>query len=151
MNRVTAAGNDHRPPSLPLGKAQEQILSGERKPAKKRPVGITLLGILILVGGMFCLCAGITETPAGILGRTITGRSAGMIHFLHAGISIYIFYGFIKLSRSAWKIYLLFLAVGVINNLTTVLRSGSFNPLVSVTLMLLFGYYVHGKKGLFVN
>ena len=116
MDRVVATKNDHRSPGLPLEKAREQILSGEGKPAGKRPVGITLLGILILTGGMFCLCAGISEIPAGVLGRTISGKPAAMIHFLHAGISIYIFYGFVKLTRSAWMIYMLFLAVGIINN-----------------------------------
>lgn len=122
-----------------------------RKYARKRPMGITMLGLCMLIGGMFCICAGLSETPAGVLGMAVSGKPAVLIHFLHAGISIYIFIGFLKLKRSAWSVYMVFLALGVINNLIAAISSGSFNLVISIMLMCLFGYYVNGKKELFVN
>ncbi|MFH1672380.1 MAG: hypothetical protein ABIF87_02985 [Pseudomonadota bacterium] len=122
-----------------------------RKYARKRPMGITMLGLFMLIGGMFCICAGLSEIPAGILGMAVSGTTAVVIHFLHAGISIYIFTGFLRLKRSAWSVYMIFLALGIANNLITIISSGSFNQLTSIMLMCLFGYYVNGKKGLFVN
>jgi len=114
-------------------------------------MGITMLGLFMLIGGMFCVCAGFSETPAGILGMAVTGTTAVVIHLLHAGISIYIFIGFLKLKRSAWSVYMVFLALGIANNLITIISSGSFNQFVPIMLMCLFGYYVHRKKELFVN
>jgi len=146
-----ALENRNRSSALTLDEVRGSTMYSERKSAQKRPVGITLLGILVLAGGIFCICAGISETPAGILGLTFSGNPAALIHFLHAGISIYIFYGFVKLTRSARIVYMAFLALGIINNLITILLSGSFDPLVPITLMCLFGYYINGKKELFVN
>ncbi len=122
-----------------------------RKHAQKRPMGITLLGVLILAGGIFCICAGLSGTPAGILGVALLGKPAALIHFVHAGISIYIFHGFLRLKRSAWIVYMVFLALAIMNNLIMIVSSGSFGLLVPITLMCLFGYYVHGKRELFVN
>ena len=118
---------------------------------QKRPLGITLLGIFMLVGGIFCVCAGISETPTGILGAVVSGIPAVVIHFLHAGVSFYIFTGFLKLKKNAWTVYMIFFAFGITNNLITMMSSGSLNQLATVVLMCLFGYYVHGKKKLFVN
>ena len=135
----------------PMVDVQESTMSGTRKHVQKRPLGITLLGIFMLVGGMFCICAGLAETPAGILGMAVSGTPAVVIHFLHAGISCYIFTGFLKLRRNAWIVYMIFFAFGITNNLITIMSSVSVNQLATVMLMCVFGYYVHSKKKLFVN
>jgi len=135
----------------PMVDVQESTMSGKRKHVQKRPLGITLLGIFMLVGGMFCICAGLAETPAGILGMAVSGTPAVVIHFLHAGVSFYIFTGFLKLKKNAWTVYMIFFAFGITNNLITMMSSGTLNQLATVVLMCLFGYYVHGKKELFVN
>lgn len=126
-------------------------VKGKVEHVKKRPWGITLLSIFMLAGGMFCICAGISETPAGILGVAVSGKPAVVIHFLHGGISFYIFSGFLKLRKNTWTVYMIFFAFGITNNLITMMSSFSVNQLASVMLMCLFGYYVHGKKELFVN
>jgi hypothetical protein len=134
-----------------MGDAVESAMYGKKEHVQKRPLGITLLGIFMLAGGMFCICAGLSETPAGILGVAVSGMPAVVIHFLHAGVSLYIFAGFLKLRRNAWTVYMIFFAFGVTNNLITMMSSISVNQLSTVMLMCLFGYYVHGKKELFVN
>jgi len=134
-----------------MGDVREGPRYSKKEHVQKRPLGITLLGIFMLVGGMFCICAGISETPAGILGMAVSGTSAAVIHFLHAGISCYIFTGFLKLRRNAWIVYMIFFAFGITNNLITMMSSVSINQLGTVMLMCVFGYYVHGKKELFVN
>ena len=134
-----------------MGDVQGSTMYGKRKHVQRRPLGITLLGIFMLAGGMFCICAGLSGTPAGILGMAFYGMPAVVIHFLHAGISFYIFTGFLKLRRNAWTVYMIFLAFGITNNLITMMSSISVNQLATVMLMCLFGYYVHGKKELFVN
>jgi len=135
----------------PMVDVQGSTMHRKREHVQKRPLGITLLGIFMLVGGIFCVCAGISETPAGILGAVVSGIPAVVIHFLHAGVSFYIFTGFLKLKKNAWTVYMIFFAFGITNNLITIMSSGSVNQLATVVLMCLFGYYVHGKKELFVN
>ena len=135
----------------PMVDVQGSTRYRKKEHVQKRPLGITLLGIFMLVGGIFCVCAGISETPAGILGAVVLGIPAVVIHFLHAGVSFYIFTGFLKLKKNAWTVYMIFFAFGITNNLITMMSSGSLNQLATVVLMCLFGYYVHGKKELFVN
>ncbi len=137
--------------SQQTGNVQGNVVSSEREHVQKRPLGITLLGIFMLTGGMFCICAGLSESPAGILGVVVSGMPAVVIHFLHAGVSLYIFAGFLKLRRNAWTVYMIFFAFGITNNLIAMMSSISVNQLATVMLMCLFGYYVHGKKELFVN
>ncbi|MEA3416028.1 MAG: hypothetical protein U9R02_07725 [Thermodesulfobacteriota bacterium] len=134
-----------------MSDVQESTMYRNRKHVQKRPIGITLLGISMLAGGMFCICAGFSESPAGILGMAVSGTPAVVIHFLHAGISFYIFTGFLKLRKNAWTVYMIFFAFGITNNLITMMSSISVNQLATVMLMCLFGYYVYGKKELFVN
>lgn len=149
MESVRTMGNKGLPEQM--GDVQESTMYSKGKHVQKRPLGITLLGIFMLVGGMFCICAGLSETRAGILGMAVSGTPAVVIHFLHAGISCYIFTGFLKLRRSAWIVYMIFFAFGITNNLITMMSSVSINQLGTVMLMCVFGYYVHGKKELFVN
>ena len=137
--------------SQQMNDVHANAVSGKRKHVQKRPAGITILGIFMLVGGIFCICAGLSETPAGIAGISVSGTPAVVIHFLHAGVSCYIFTGFLKLKKEAWTVYMIFFAFGIVNNLITMMSSGSINQLATVILMCLFGYYVHGKKELFVN
>ncbi len=134
-----------------MSDVQESTMYRNRKHVQKRPLGITLLGIFMLAGGMFCICAGLSESPAGILGMVVSGTPAVVIHFLHAGVSLYIFTGFLKLRKNAWTVYMIFFAFGITNNLITMMSSISVNQLATVMLMCLFGYYVHGKKEIFVN
>ncbi len=149
MESVRTMGNEGLPQQM--GDVQGNTMYSKKEHVQKRPLVITLLGIFMLVGGIFCICAGISETPAGILGAVISGIPAVVIHFLHAGVSFYIFTGFLKLRRNAWTVYMIFFAFGITNNLITIMSSGSVNQLATVVLMCLFGYYVHGKKELFVN
>ncbi|MBW2570243.1 MAG: hypothetical protein JRE47_13000 [Deltaproteobacteria bacterium] len=138
--------------SQQMGNVSGNVVSSEKKHAQKRPMGITMIAISMLAGGMFCICAGFSETPAGIAGMAVSGMPAVVIHFLHGGISFYIFRGFMKLRRNAWTVYMIFLALGITNNLITIIiSSGSANQLVPVMLMCLFGYYIYSKKELFVN
>ena len=134
-----------------MGDVQGNAMCGKKKHVQKRPMGITLLGIFMLAGSMFCICAGLSETPAGILGMVVSGTPAVVIQFLHAGVSFYIFTGFLKLRKNAWIVYMIFFAFGITNNLITMMSSVSVNQLATVMLMCLFGYYVHGKKEIFVN
>jgi len=134
-----------------MSDVQENTMYRDKKHVQKRPLGITLLGIFMLAGGMFCICAGLSESPAGILGMVVSGTPAVVIHFLHAGVSLYIFTGFLKLRKNAWTVYMIFFAFGITNNLITMMSSISVNQLATVMLMCLFGYYVHGKKEIFVN
>jgi len=149
VESVRTMGNEGLPRQM--GDVRGNTMCSKKEHVQKRPLGITLLGIFMLVGGMFCICAGLSETPAGILGMAVSGTPAVVIHFLHAGISCYIFTGFLKLKRNAWIVYMIFFAFGITNNLITMMSSVSFNQLATVMLICVFGYYVHGKKELFVN
>jgi drug/metabolite transporter (DMT)-like permease len=64
-----------------MSDVQESTMYRNRKHVQKRPLGITLLGIFMLAGGMFCICAGLSESPAGILGMVVSGTPAVVIHF----------------------------------------------------------------------
>ena len=128
---------------------QENVMYRNGK--RKRPMGITVLGGIMLVGGIFCACAAFSRLPAKILGLTLSGWPAIMIYLLQAGISIYIFNGFLRLKRYAWSVYMIFLALGIVNKLIDIISSGSFDPLAPIVLMCLFGYYVYRKKYIFIN
>jgi len=130
---------------------QGNVMYSKEKRLRKRPMGITVLGGIMLVGGIFCACAAFSRLPAKILGLTLSGWPAVMIYLLQAGISIYIFNGFLRLKRYAWSVYMIFLALGVVNKLIDIISSGSFDPLAPITLMCVFGYYVYRKKQIFVN
>jgi hypothetical protein len=130
---------------------QRECNVSQRKMYKKKPMGITLLGGIMLVSGIFCVCAAFSKLPVRFIGLAVSGWPAIMIHLLHAGISFYIFNGFIRLKRYAWSVYIIFLVLGVVNNLIDIISSGSFDQLAPVTLMCVFGYYVYRKKQLFVN
>jgi len=134
-----------------MGDVREDIMYQQKKYAQKRPMGITLLAISMLLGGIFCILAGLSETPAGVLGMTLTGGFAILLNFVHAGISIYIFYGLFKLKRSVWLLYMAFMGLGIANNLIAIISSGSLAPLMPITFMCMFAYYIYIKQSLFVN
>jgi cbb3-type cytochrome oxidase subunit 3 len=97
---------------------------------KKRPIGVTIIAILIIIGGILLLLAGIGVTAVGSLFISeITGLVFVIIGaiLLAVGIGyIVVSYGLLKGKRWAWTITMVLLFIGIAINVVSIIIFGYF-------------------------
>ena len=97
---------------------------------KKRPIGVTIIAILIIIGGILLLLAGIGVIAVGSLFISqIIGLGFVIIGaiILAVGIGyIVVSYGLLKGKRWSWTITMVLLFIGIAINVVSIIIFGYF-------------------------
>jgi hypothetical protein len=97
---------------------------------KKRPIGVTIIAILIIIGGILLLLAGIGGVAVGSLFISqIIGLGFVIIGaiILAVGIGyIVVSYGLLKGKRWSWTITMVLLFIGIAINVVSIIIFGYF-------------------------
>ena len=96
---------------------------------KKRPTGVTIIAILIIIGGILLLLAGIGGVAVGSLSISqIIGLGFVIIGAIILAVGIgylVVSYGLLKGKRWAWTITVVLLFIGIVINVVSIIF-GSF-------------------------
>ncbi len=138
----------------------------------QRPKGVTWLAVLLFVGTVVCLVSIPGQRPVSsfFLGVQVPVPFTQFLLLVSAGIDAFCGYGFLKLKRSAMRLYIGFSCYGILNTLASLPASYSLamrlNPyaesstvlgpvIAMVVLGLAFSgfiiYYLVSRKDYFVN
>jgi hypothetical protein len=71
------------------------------EPASQRPMSITVIAWVSIIGGAFCLVPMLTRMPAFLFGANFNGWIAGVIYAFFAALSLYIGKGLLDLQERA--------------------------------------------------
>lgn len=97
---------------------------------KKRPIGVTIIAILIIIGGILLLLAGIAGVAVGSLSISqIIGLGFVIIGaiLLAVGIGyIVVSYGLLKAKKWSWTITVVLLFIGIAINVVSIIIFGYF-------------------------
>lgn len=117
----------------------------------QRPIGITILAVLALLGGVVALMAGLAifgvatfyaEAPEAL---QTYGAFVGAFALGYAALSLVVAFGFWSLQSWAWPIGIVLGVLGVINALTQYAQSQSQLPglIVSLGISLFILWYLY--------
>ena len=97
---------------------------------KKRPTGVTIIAILIIIGGILLLSAGIAGVVVGSLSISqIIGLGFVIIGAIILAVGIgylVVSYGLLKGKRWAWTITVVLLFIGIAINVVSIIIFGYF-------------------------
>ena len=97
---------------------------------KKRPTGVTIIAILIIIGGILLLLAGIGGVAVGSLFISqIIGLGFVIIGAIILAVGIgylVVSYGLLKGKRWAWTITVVLLFIGIVINVVSIIIFGYF-------------------------
>ena len=97
---------------------------------KKRPTGVTIIAILIIIGGILLLLAGIAGVVVGSLSISqIIGLGFVIIGAIILAVGIgylVVSYGLLKGKRWAWTITVVLLFIGIAINVVSIIIFGYF-------------------------
>jgi predicted nucleic acid-binding Zn ribbon protein len=132
----------------------------------KRPKGVTIIAILILLGSVigFFSVISLTEMTSIILGIRVPVGFAKFFLFLIQGVGIYCGIGFLKQLAMARKVYIWISIYGIVNSLisTPILISAlrlrdndKVGLMINMVITIIFSgyilYYIIRHKDYFVN
>ncbi len=85
----------------------------------KRPTGVTVLAVLLYIGGVFSLIGSfsIQEYNSYVLGINVPVAIATFVSLAGAILAFYCGYGFLKLQRKAREIYLYWIYFAIANSI----------------------------------
>ena len=133
---------------------------------KKRPTGVTIIAILIIIGGILLLLAGIGGVAVGSLfisqiiglGFVIIGAIILAVGIGYLAVS----YGLLKGKRWAWTITVVLLFIGIVINVVSIIfgsfainmdissfltvNSGNIAGLIISVIILYYLYRPHVKS-----
>ena len=97
---------------------------------KKRPTGVTIIAILIIIGGILLLLAGIAGVVVGSLSISqIIGLGFVIIGAIILAVGIgylVVSYGLLKGKRWSWTITVILLFIGIAIDVVSIIIFGSF-------------------------
>lgn len=98
---------------------------------KKRPTGVTVIAILIIIGGILLLLAGIAGVAVGSLfiSSQIIGLGFVIIGAIILAVGIgylVVSYGLLKGKRWSWTITVILLFIGIAIDVVSIIIFGSF-------------------------
>ncbi|HZB98413.1 MAG TPA: hypothetical protein VE226_00265 [Nitrososphaeraceae archaeon] len=97
---------------------------------KKRPTGVTVIAILIIIGGILLLLAGIAGVVVGSLSISqIIGLGFVIIGAIILAVGIgylVVSYGLLKGKRWSWTITMVLLFIGIAINVVSIIIFGYF-------------------------
>ena len=128
----------------------------------ERPLGVTIIAILGFIGAVFLILGGVATLALGGIGATIfesilpgfgllLGAVLGVIGAILLTVGILQFgisYGLWKMKKWAWLIEIIFLVLGILINLASIVSSPVYSIIGVATIGLVL-YYLWTKKALF--
>jgi hypothetical protein len=97
---------------------------------KKRPIGVTIIAILIIIGGVLLLLAGIAGVAVGSLSISeIIGLGFVIIGAIILAVGIgylVVSYGLLKGKKWSWTITVVLLFIGIAINVVSIIIFGYF-------------------------
>jgi hypothetical protein len=81
----------------------------------RRPLSISVIGWMSVVGGASCLFPILARTPAFLAGATLTGWSAGIAYAFFGALSLYIGWGLLDLRERARKLAIAWFALSFVH------------------------------------
>jgi hypothetical protein len=97
---------------------------------KKRPTGVTVIAILIIIGGILLLLAGIAGVVVGSLSISqVIGLGFVIIGAIILAVGIgylVVSYGLLKGKRWSWTITVILLFIGIAIDVVSIIIFGSF-------------------------
>ena len=97
---------------------------------KKRPTGVTIIAILIIIGGILLLLAGIAGVAVGSLSISqVIGLGFVIIGAILLAVGIgylVVSYGLLKGKRWSWTITVVLLFIGIAINVVSIIIFGYF-------------------------
>ncbi len=97
---------------------------------KKRPIGVTIIAILIIIGGILLLLAGIAGVAVGSLSISQTiGLGFVIIGAIILAVGIgylVVSYGLLKGKKWSWTITVVLLFIGIVINVVSIIIFGYF-------------------------
>ena len=97
---------------------------------KKRPTGVTIIAILIIIGGILLLLAGIAGVVVGSLSISqIIGLGFVIIGAIILAVGIgylVVSYGLLKGKKWSWTITVVLLFIGIVINVVSIIILGYF-------------------------
>ena len=101
--------------------------NGDNHTNDRRPLGVTILAILFLLGTILNLWMLFGRVPAVLFGIFMESNSAQIFYLFMAIIGVYLSFGFFKLLKRAWFVGMLFLSFGAANTLFTAVIYSTFS------------------------
>src|SRR5918995_6796625 len=111
---------------------------------KHRPIGVTIIAILTIIGGIGFLASGIAAVVAAPFLSDMEGLSAGIGAALIAlGIAYFVMaYGLWKGKGWAWTITLILSAIGIIVAIVSI-ATGNVGAIISIIINGVIIYYLY--------
>ena len=113
--------------------------------AGKRPLGVTLLAALYILGGIVCILFGI---GAGVLGTALLGAVGSAIGGVLGGVVVIIglvefavAYGFLKGMKWSWWVAMVLYVLGLILSIVAI-ATGSIGAIVGLIIDAILIYYM---------
>jgi hypothetical protein len=107
---------------------------------KNRPIGITIIAILMIISGIFFIISGIGLTALGVLSLVFL---AGGIGSIILGIaSLVVAWGLLKGAGWAWIITLIITIISIIVNIAS-LAGGSTANIIGIIINGIIIYYLY--------
>lgn len=80
-----------------------------------RPLSISIIGWMSIVGGASCLFPILARTPAFLAGATFTGWAAGIVYAFFGALSLYIGWGLLDLRERARKLAIVWFGLSFVH------------------------------------
>ena len=121
----------------------------------ERPLGITIIAILGIIGAIILVIAGIILLIVGAALVAFLGPLAGLgiiggIVVLIIGIVQFaISYGLFKMKKWALYIELILLIIGIVSSIVMMAYIGDLTQIISIIVYAIIFYYLYTKRTLF--
>ncbi len=110
-------------------------------PRRKRPLGITLVAVLQLLGSLIMILAGITIVFGSALVEIDYGMTYGVFLFLFGLIGLFVAIALFSGKSWAWYLILIFTLLSLISDIMSIVIGGPVS-IISLVIHLVILYYL---------
>jgi hypothetical protein len=107
----------------------------------ERPLGVTILGILWIIGGLLALLGGLGVAVVGTLVAGIIGLVLGFVFIIIGLVDLVLGIGCFKAWPWVWTIGVIFSILSILAGLVSLLTSGA-GALISIIIAIVILYYL---------
>lgn len=108
----------------------------------ERPLGVTILGVLWIIGGLFAIIGGIIGGAIlTIVGLGGLGAAIGVIAFIIGVIDLLLGIGCFKAWSWVWIVGVIFSAISILIGIVSLLTTG-FSALLGIIIAAIILYYL---------
>jgi len=107
----------------------------------ERPLGVTILGVLWVIVGLFALIAGLGVVTVGTIVLGIFGLITGLVMIILGIIDLALGYGCFQAWPWVWTVAVIVAAINIISGLVNIFSSG-FQGVLSIIIPAIIIYYL---------